>query len=111
MAAEKGKKRPGRPVRGSATGRPVMVLLDSLGQRWTLRILWELRGGRQTFRALRERCDRVSPSTLNARLADLRSLGLVDLDEAGYGLTADGRSLGKQLTALDKWAEDWARRA
>ena len=32
-----------RRVRGSTTGRPIMVLLDLLGRRWTLRILWELR--------------------------------------------------------------------
>jgi len=35
--------RPGRPVRGSRTGRPIMALLDLLGRRWVLRILWELR--------------------------------------------------------------------
>ena len=37
--------RPGRPVRGSRTGRPVMALLDLLGRRWTLRVLSELRDG------------------------------------------------------------------
>ena len=31
-----------KPVRGSRTGRPVMVLLDLLGRRMALRILWEL---------------------------------------------------------------------
>ena len=35
--------KPGRRVRGSATGRPIMALLDLLGRRMTLRILWELR--------------------------------------------------------------------
>ena len=34
-----------RRVRGSRTGRPIMVLLDLLGRRWALRILWELRNG------------------------------------------------------------------
>jgi len=34
--------RPGRVVRGSATGRPLMAALDLLGRRWALRILWEL---------------------------------------------------------------------
>ena len=29
-------------VRGSRTGRRIMALLDLLGRRWTLRILWEL---------------------------------------------------------------------
>ena len=44
-------------VRGSRTGRPIMVLLDLLGRRWALRILWELRGGALTSRALRTACD------------------------------------------------------
>jgi len=38
---------PGRAVRGSRSGRPVMALLDLLdllGRRWTLRLLWELHG-------------------------------------------------------------------
>ena len=38
--------RPGRPVRGSQTGRPIMALMDLLGRRWTLRVIWELRDGR-----------------------------------------------------------------
>ena len=38
--------RPGAKVRGSATGRPVMAVLDLLGRRWTLRVLFALlRGG------------------------------------------------------------------
>lgn len=29
-------------MRGSRSGRPIMALLDLLGRRWTLRIIWEL---------------------------------------------------------------------
>jgi len=39
-------------VRGSTTGRPIMVLLDLLGRRWTLRIVWELRDAPRRFREL-----------------------------------------------------------
>ncbi|HJV56497.1 MAG TPA: transcriptional regulator, partial [Methylomirabilota bacterium] len=35
--------RPGWPVRGSRTGRPIMALMDLLGRRWALRVIWELR--------------------------------------------------------------------
>ena len=66
----------GRRVRGSRTGRPVMVLLDLLGRRWTLRILWELREGALTSRALRTACDEASPTVLNERLKELREAGL-----------------------------------
>lgn len=101
-------KRPGRPARGTTTGRPLMVLLDVLGQRWTLRILWEIRGGRCTFRDLRSRCGDVSPTILNRRLKELREFGILDHDAQGYGLTEAGRELSGELLALSDWAERWA---
>lgn len=100
--------KPGGPVRGSRSGRPIMALLDLLGRRWCLRLLWELRNGACTFRALRERCDDVSPSVLNARLGELRELSLVELTADGYALTPAGRSLGEHLLPLDAWAREWA---
>ena len=103
--------RPGQPARGTRTGRPVMVLLDLLGRRWALRVLWELRDDAQSFRALRGRCDDMSPSVLNARLRELREAGIVAaVDGAGYALTTDGRELLEALRPLDEWARAWARR-
>ncbi len=88
-----------------------MLLLDLLGRRWTLRILYELRAGSLTFRALRSRCEEVSPSVLNARIGELREAGLVDLQSGeGYALTAWGTELGEELMALDGFARRWARR-
>jgi len=58
----------GTPVRGSTTGRPIMVVLDLLGRRGALRILWELRGEPLTFRALQAACG-SNPGLLNTRLA------------------------------------------
>lgn len=86
-----------------------MVLLDILGQRWTLRILWELKDDRLTFRQLQTRCEQVSPTLLNNRLKDLRELKLIDHDDAGYGLTVLGTELGEQLSGLDAWSKKWAR--
>ena len=102
--------RAGRPVRGSSTGRPIMVILDALGRRWALRVLWELREEPLTFRGLRDACDGVSPSVLNERLGELRELGLVEQVADGYTLTADGRELGGLLTSLDAWSRRWAKR-
>lgn len=101
---------PGRRVRGSETGRPIMAALDLLGRRWLLRIVWELREGPLTFRALAERCGGVSPTVLNTRLAELREAGLVESAE-GYVLTPRGRGLIRALSPLTGWAEDWAREA
>ncbi|MEL6977923.1 MAG: helix-turn-helix domain-containing protein [Pseudomonadota bacterium] len=85
-----------------------MVLFDVLGRRWTLRILWELRDGAQSFRALRQRCDDISPTVLNDRLKQLRALAFVSQGEAGYALTETGRELSARLVDLDHWAARWA---
>src|SRR5262245_44045694 len=96
--------RPGRPVRGSRSGRPIMAVLDLLGRRWTLRVLWELRSEPATFRELRARCGGLSPTVLNARLKDLREAGLVTLEPTdGYGLTHSGRKLLTVLVSLEEW--------
>jgi DNA-binding HxlR family transcriptional regulator len=100
-----------RAVRGSRTGRPIMVLLDLLGRRWTLRILWELRQQPLTSRALRAACDEASPTVLQARLTDLRQAALVELVPGdGYRLTAIGRELNETLLPLHRFAERWSKR-
>jgi len=101
--------KPTKRVRGSTTGRPIMVALDLLGKRWSLRILWELRQGPLSFRALQAACDALSPSVLQQRLADLREARLVAHDgESGYALTPEAMKLQPILVALDRWAADWA---
>ncbi len=100
-----------RAVRGSRTGRPVMVLLDLLGRRWSLRILWELREQSLTSRALRTACDEASPTVLQARLSELRQASLVELIPGdGYRLTALGRELQENFLPLYRFAERWSQR-
>ncbi len=87
-----------------------MVLLDLLGRRWTLRILWELRGDRLSSRALRAACDEASPTVLQTRLTELREVGLVELVPAdGYGLTPLGRELFETFLPLHRFAERWSK--
>jgi DNA-binding HxlR family transcriptional regulator len=85
-----------------------MALLDLLGRRMTLRILWELRDRELTFRAL-QNAAATNPSVLNARLGELREAQLVEHGEGGYRLTAQGRSLLATFLPLHAWAEEWAR--
>ena len=100
-----------RSVRGSKTGRPIMALLDLLGRRWSLRILWELRDQPLTSRALRTACDEASPTVLQARLSDLRQANLVELVPGdGYRLTAMGRELQENFLPLYRFAERWSQR-
>jgi DNA-binding HxlR family transcriptional regulator len=102
--------RPGRPVRGSRSGRPIMALLDLLGRRWAMRIVWELRDAHLAFRPLRAACGGISPTVLNTRLGELRDAGIVELDPAlGYGLSVLGRELVERFVPLVAWSERWAR--
>jgi len=87
-----------------------MALLDLLGRRWALRVIWELRGARLTFRSLRLACDGVSPTVLNARLRELREAGFVDLaNNEGYGLTPLGRELIDRFLPLVELSNHWAK--
>ena len=84
-----------------------MVALDMLGRRGALRVLWELRCGPLTFRALQTACD-SNPGSLNTRLKELRTLGIVDHAEGGYRLTRHGSALIDALRPLQTWADVWA---
>jgi DNA-binding HxlR family transcriptional regulator len=98
-----------KAARGSSTGRPIMVLFDVLGERWSLRILWELRNERLTFRKLQERCDSVSPTSLNRRIKQLHDLKLIDNNEEGFGYTKWGNELSEHLIEISKWSDRWGK--
>jgi DNA-binding HxlR family transcriptional regulator len=88
-----------------------MALLDLLGRRWALRVLWELRGDALTFRELQARCDGVSSSVLNDRLRELREAEIVATEPGGgYALTVEGARLLEALGPLEAWAKRWAKR-
>ena len=87
-----------------------MALLDLIGRRWVLRLLWELRGGPHKFRELQDLCGGLSPTIVNRRLAELKEAGMVtQAAEGGYALTALGDSLLQSLAPLNSWAKEWDR--
>jgi len=89
-----------------------MALLDLLGRRWALRVLWELRADVLTFRELQARCEGMSSSVLNQRLRELRAADVIVLrDRAGYQLTQEGRALLAALMPLHDWAVRWSERS
>lgn len=110
MAQQANAPRPGAPVRGSDSGRPIMALLDLLGRRWTLRVIWEMRDGALTFRQLQERCGSTSASVLNQRLGELRAAGIAEAGDGGYRLTGEGKRLLAAYRPLQEWADRWAAR-
>lgn len=85
-----------------------MALLDLLGRRMTLRILWELSKSDLKFRPLQAAAE-TNPSVLNARLGELKDAGIVDSGPDGYRLTEAGRELVLHLMPLTAWSEKWAK--
>ena len=87
-----------------------MRLLDLLGRRWIMRVIWELRGEPLGFRELQAACGGMSPSVLNQRLADLVKAQIAEAHKDGrYQLTTRGKQLLKLFAPLNRWAESWAR--
>jgi DNA-binding HxlR family transcriptional regulator len=88
-----------------------MALLDLLGRRWALRVMWELRTGNSlTFRELQASCGGISSSVLNDRLHELRVARILTAEpNGGYQLTRSGRELLEVLEPVDNWAKNWAQ--
>jgi DNA-binding HxlR family transcriptional regulator len=103
--------KPGKAVRGSRSGVPVMALFDLLGRRWAMGVIWTLcTHGPCTFRTLQARCESISPAVLNVRLKELRHAGLVELSSDGYRASRAGHELHKMLKPIGTWAKRWAER-
>jgi DNA-binding HxlR family transcriptional regulator len=88
----------------------MLALLELLGRRWALRILWELRLEPASFQALQRRCDSMSTSVLSQRLAELREAQLIEKNQGGdYALTEHGSRPLSRLDGIDDWTQEWAR--
>ncbi|MEL6521515.1 MAG: winged helix-turn-helix transcriptional regulator [Pseudomonadota bacterium] len=86
-----------------------MALLDLLGRRWALGVIWHLcESGPLSFRALAAKCGGVAPSVLNTRLKELRAAHLVILQEDGFTATERCRELFQMLRPLRQWSHVWA---
>ena len=86
------------------TTHPITDLLDLLGRRWALRVLWELRDEPLPFRRLREALRRGLDQRARASgCASCATRGLVESATSGaYALTADGRELVDQLRTAQR---------
>ena len=101
--------KPGKPVRGSKSGAPIMALFDLLGRRWAMGIVWQLSDGPQPFNALQKRCDSISPTILSARIKDLSDAALIERTLEGYRLTQLGGELFKILEPFKEWSQKWTK--
>ena len=99
---------PGKTVRGSQSGVPIMALFDLLGRSWSMGIIWKLQHGPTTFRELQQRCESISPSILNRRIKELREADIVERTIEGYQLTQRGKDLIAPLLQFGEWSLVWA---
>lgn len=91
---------------------PTRVLLDRVGDKWTVLVIGALADGPMRFTALRDRVGGVSGKVLTATLRALTRDGLVVRTaypqippRVEYSLTDLGRSLQQPLDVLRGWAE------
>ena len=91
--------------------------LNTLGQKWVLRIVRELGSRTQRFCELQDALGGANSATLSQRLKLLEDEGLIDRREVSemppwveYSLTDKGAELRQALSGVDRWAERWAAR-
>lgn len=91
---------------------PTRVLLDRVGDKWTVLVIGALADGPMRFTALRDRVRGVSGKVLTATLRALARDGLVLRTaypsippRVDYELTDLGRSLQEPLDVLRSWSE------
>ncbi|MGV9676676.1 winged helix-turn-helix transcriptional regulator [Nocardia sp. NPDC003482] len=96
-------------ARGAEPSRSARhAAMDLLGQRWMLRVIWELEPGPLGFLELRRRMGNCSSSMLSARLHTLQAAGLAEkLPDKNYRLTATGAALGRALNPVWEWSDRW----
>lgn len=87
---------------------PLAEIIELLGKKWVLRILWELRDDQLTFRQLQSACDNLSPTVLNQRLKLLEQARIIQKNvPSGYSLTSIGLELLELYDPLKHWVTRW----
>ncbi len=91
---------------------PTRVVLDRIGDKWTVLVVLLLADGPTRFSELRERIGGVAPKVLTQTLRRLERDGILSRTvyaevppRVEYELTKVGRSLIEPITILSNWAE------
>lgn len=94
---------------------PSRIVLDRIGDRWTVLVLLTLAQGPMRFSAIRERVQGVTPKVLTQTLRALERDGLLTRTvyaevppRVEYNLTDLGRDLLEPIDAVRIWAEKHA---
>lgn len=91
---------------------PTRVVLDRIGDKWTVLVVLLLKDGPLRFTALRAGIGQVAPKVLTQTLRRLERDGLLTREvfaevppRVEYTLTPMGRSLIEPISAITEWAE------
>lgn len=91
---------------------PTRIVLDRIGDKWTVLVVLLLSGGPMRFSEVRGRVGRVAPKVLTQTLRRMERDGLVTRTifaevppRVEYALTGLGRSLIEPITVIADWAE------
>ncbi|MEU6711637.1 helix-turn-helix domain-containing protein [Nonomuraea sp. NPDC046802] len=92
---------------------PARVVLDRIGDKWSVLVLLGLAGGPMRFTRLRARMGGVTPKVLTQTLRAMESDGLVTREvfaevppRVEYTLTDLGHSLHGPVSVVAQWAEE-----
>ncbi len=92
---------------------PTRLVLDRIGDKWTVLVVLLLSDGPMRFTDLRGHLGRVAPKVLTQTLRRMERDGLVTREifaevppRVVYSLTPMGESLIKPITAISDWAEE-----
>ena len=92
---------------------PTRLLLDRIGDKWSVLVVLSLTGGPRRFTELRRLIGGVTPKVLTQTLRTMERDGLVTRQvfaevppRVEYALTPLGLSLDKPIQAITEWAEE-----
>jgi DNA-binding HxlR family transcriptional regulator len=92
---------------------PTRLILDRIGDKWTVLAVLLLQNGPLRFTELRAGIGSVAPKVLTQTLRRMERDGLITREvfaevppRVVYGLTPMGESLLKPITAVSEWAEE-----
>ncbi|WP_067490520.1 winged helix-turn-helix transcriptional regulator [Actinomadura hibisca] len=93
-------------------GCPTRLVLDRIGDKWTVLVVLVLLDGRRRFSELRDTVGGVTPKVLTQTLRTMERDGLLTREvfaevppRVEYELTGLGRSLQVPIRAVSDWAE------
>ena len=90
----------------------IAQILNLIGDKWTLLILWQLKLGNNTYSKLQNRLEGIASNLLSNRLKSLEEDGLISMElyqkhppRYQYLLTEKGHDLNNVFNSLILWGE------